>query len=140
MIKVLSIAKSIRNKLKDIAELKVYEEEVDKLTTPSFILDIIPVSTTKWDEIRRDRKFHVDITYCPKGKTNKELFAMLDLLEEKFGDVLEVEDRFFTIEEFIHFIQDKKLHYTFDLYFGDCMDKQVEESMMGDLTINEEWK
>jgi hypothetical protein len=131
MIKLRAIQKALVELLKSkYPNYKVYFDNIEKSNTPYFYIEMF-VRSGVGDYTYFDRTVQVDITFRPiedkYGRIKRsELYEMSDSLECLFRQVLKVDDRYITINDFEHTFIDEVLHFIFNLEFNDAFtDEEV---------------
>jgi hypothetical protein len=85
-----------------------------------------------------DRTVQVDISFRTIEDKNgrikrSELYEMSDSLECIFRPILQVEDRYITINDFEHTFIDEVLHFIFNLDFADAFTDEEVNAIQGEV-------
>lgn len=149
MIKITSIRKSITILLKKVEDVDVFFTNVSKTDfndeqsiTKYFHVSLIPISTSLFGKLTRDRDFFIDIAYINDNADTNLFYEWYEKMNEVFLPYIQIEDRSITIETLSMKIVSEIGHCTFTLKFNDVIDYQPEGELAQDLhiTINEEEK
>lgn len=145
MIKLREIQKAIVKLLTSkYPSYEVHFDNIEKSNTPYFYVDMF-VRSGVGDDTYFDRLVQCDIAFRPmedkmKRINRAELYDMSDQLERMFRPVLQVGDRFITINGFEHTIIDEVLHFIFNLEFTDAFTDEevgrVQGELVKDLSLN----
>lgn len=121
---------------------KVHFDNVEKSDAPYFYVEMTPIrnKTFDGDGIYHDRAIDVDIQLVlpEDGHGRVDRIALYDdslELDKAIRPVLQIEDRFITINEADIKVHDDILHYMFGLSFTDAEMEQVEYELMEELTL-----
>ncbi|SKA99346.1 hypothetical protein SAMN05443428_13517 [Caloramator quimbayensis] len=121
MITLTDIQRAISRKLYGEfgSEYYIYTEEVKKeLKRPSFFIDVIPVLTENFVDYK-DKLINIDIMYFSKNETNEENLRAINIFEQIFNSVLEVQGNTISIKALNYKVVDNILHCSFTLDFTD---------------------
>lgn len=138
MIKLRSIQKALVELLKSkYPTYKVYFDNVEKSSVPYFYVEMF-VHSGVGDYTYFDRTVQVDISFRAMEDKNgrikrSELYEMSDSLECIFRPVLQVEDRYITINDFEHTFIDEVLHFIFNLDFADAFTDEEVNAIQGEV-------
>lgn len=138
MIKLRSIQKALVELLKSkYPAYKVYFDNVEKSSVPYFYVEMF-VHSGVGDYTYFDRTVQVDISFRTMEDKNgrvkrSELYEMSDSLECLLRPVLQVEDRYITINDFEHTFIDEVLHFIFNLEFNDAFIDEEVNFVRGEL-------
>ena len=138
MIKLRSIQKALVELLKSkYPTYKVYFDNVEKSSVPYFYVEMF-VHSSVGDYTYFDRTVQVDISFRAMEDKNgrikrSELYEMSDSLECIFRPVLQVEDRYITINDFEHTFIDEVLHFIFNLDFADAFTDEEVNAIQGEV-------
>ena len=122
---------------------KVHFDNVEKSDAPYFYVEMTPLKnkTFDGDGIYHDRAIDIDIQLIlPEdrhGRVDRTVLYDDSLeLDKAIRPVLQIEDRFITIDEADIKVHDDILHYMFTLAFTDAEMDQMEYELMQELTLN----
>lgn len=122
---------------------KVHFDNVEKSDAPYFYVEMTPLKnkTFDGDGIYHDRAIDIDIQLIlPEDRHGRvDRIVLYDdslELDKAIRPVLQIEDRFITIDEADIKVHDDILHYMFTLAFTDAEMDQVEYELMQELTLN----
>ena len=122
---------------------KVHFDNVEKSDAPYFYVEMTPLKnkTFDGDGIYHDRAIDMDIQLIlPEDRHGRvDRIVLYDdslELDKAIRPVLQIEDRFITIDEADIKVHDDILHYMFTLAFTDAEMDQVEYELMQELTLN----
>lgn len=138
MIKLRSIQKALVELLKSkYPTYKVYFDNVEKSSVPYFYVEMF-VHSGVGDYTYFDRTVQVDISFRAMEDKNgrikrSELYEMSDSLECIFRPILQVEDRYITINDFEHTFIDEVLHFIFNLDFADAFTDEEVNAIQGEV-------
>ena len=138
MIKLRSIQKALVELLKSkYPAYKVYFDNFEKSSVPYFYVEMF-VHSGVGDYTYLDRTVQVDISFRTIEDKNgrikrSELYEMSDSLECIFRPILQVEDRYITINDFEHTFIDEVLHFIFNLDFADAFTDEEVNAIQGEV-------
>lgn len=138
MIRLRDIQRAIVDLLKSkYPTYKVYFDNVEKSNAPYFYVEMF-VRSGVGDYIYFDRIVQCDIAFRSiedkhKRVNRAELYDMSDDLERMFRPILQVGDRYITINGFEHTIIDEVLHFIFNLEFTDAFTDEEVGFVRGEL-------
>lgn len=122
---------------------KVHFDNVEKSDAPYFYVEMTPLKnkTFDGDGIYHDRAIDIDIQLIlPEDRHGRvDRIVLYDdslELDKAIRPVLQIEDRFITIDEADIKVHDDILHYMFTLAFTDAEMDQMEYELMQELTLN----
>ena len=122
---------------------KVHFDNVEKSDAPYFYVEMTPLKnkTFDGDGIYHDRAIDIDIQLIlPEDRHGRvDRIVLYDdslELDKAIRPVLQIEDRFITIDEADIKVHDDILHYMFTLAFTDAEMDQLEYELMQELTLN----
>lgn len=122
---------------------KVHFDNVEKSDAPYFYVEMTPLRnrTFDGDGIYHDRAIDIDIQLIlPEDRHGRvDRIVLYDdslELDKAIRPVLQIEDRFITIDEADIKVHDDILHYMFTLAFTDAEMGQMEYELMQELTLN----
>ncbi len=147
MINTTKIKKSITGLLKEVKDIDIFYEDVEKtdsedkdnIITDFFYVSMIPVTTRVFDENYVDRTFLLDISYISKNPSNAQYFDWNEKMIETFLPVINIEDRYITIYSNDFKIVNQVGHFTFTIQFRDTSftyDNKQDEDIAGEIDIN----
>lgn len=120
--------------------LNIYGEEIHRKCFPLFQVNIVPnTAATAAAGYHTDKNVMVDVIYMEEDFTSYEKnYGMLEQIDSILRPVLQVGDRFFTIQNASMGITDQVAHYKFYLEFTDTGSRMEDTSMpvMEELEIN----
>lgn len=124
-MKLTDIKKAINDTLKsNFPTVKVSSPDVEEgFKKPSFFVEILPITRGKEGKYHYSRSVTVVIQYFSENETELENIKMQDQLEEVFGQVLKINDRVITIHNIESEINDKVLHFQFDISYLDSLEE-----------------
>lgn len=121
MIKLTEIRESLLKKLStELEGFKEFQDEEDpNFFKPSFVIEVIPVSSNHLGRCFEAKKSIINIKYFSKNGTNSEIIEMTDKLNEVFKNGLYIKDHHFSMEKKDFSIEKKVLNYKIPLEFED---------------------
>lgn len=118
----------------------IYGEEIHRKCFPLFQVNIVPnTAMTAAAGYHTDKNVMVDVIYMEEDFTSYEKnYGMLEKIDSLLRPVLQVGDRFFTIQNASMGITDQVAHYKFYLEFTDIGSRREDTSVpvMEELEIN----
>ena len=147
MISITKIRKSITGLLKEIKDIDVYYEDVEKTDSENndFIIDeffhvaLIPITTNFFDENYNDKVFLVDISYVSKSPSNTLYYSCNEEMIATFLPYINIDDRYITIYSSEFKIVEQVGHFIFTIKFSDisyAYENKREEDVAEELDIN----
>lgn len=140
MVSLLDIKQAITEcSRKAFPKEKIYFDHIDKMQMPYFYVEFTSVHHTPLDEIYTDKLLQIDIMYCPDDKREvkrADLFSMADELDRVLRPVLQIKDRYLTLQNIEITVHDDVLHYIFDLDFTDAFDVKETHEFMQSLEMD----
>lgn len=140
MISLLDIKQAITACLrKAYPKEKIHFDHIDKAKMPYFYVEFTSIHHTPLDEAYTDKLLQIDVTYCPDEKREvkrADLFAMADELDRVFRPVLQVKDRYLTLQDIEITVHDDVLHYIFNLDFADAFEVEETHELMEEITMD----
>ncbi len=147
MISITKIRKSITGLLKEIKDIDVYYEDVEKTDSENndFIIDeffhvaLIPITTNIFDENYNDKVFLVDISYVSKSPSNTLYYSCNEEMIATFLPYINIDDRYITIYSSEFKIVEQVGHFIFTIKFSDisyAYENKREEDVAEELDIN----
>ena len=96
----------------------IYSEPViEGMTRPSFSIQLMPLTSTNFNDYYREQKVLIDISYYSDEpadlQSNSKNFEMANLLENAFNGGIKVLDRILNLQELDFNIVERVLHSTF---------------------------
>lgn len=143
MIKMTEIKKSLTMLLKQVKDIDVFFTNVIKTDSNDsqekmyeyFHVTLIPISTSLFGKLMRDRAFFVDIACIDDYADTNTFYELSSQLDNAFLPYIKIGERFITIESTSFKVVDKVGHYTFTLKFRDIIEYKSEGEEAGDLEI-----
>lgn len=117
----------------------VHFDHLEKAVMPYFYIEFTDVTQTTLDEVGLERRMQIDITYCPaprRKSQRNDLYLMGDKLDLLFRPVLQIQDRYLTLQEAEIAVHDDVLHYIFELEFADAVEMEETHEPMRELAID----
>ncbi len=140
MLRLVDIKRAIAELIRQHwPESMVHFDHLDKAAMPYFYVEFTDVTQTTLDEVGLERRMQIDITYCPaprRKSQRNDLYLMGDKLDLIFRPVLQIQDRYLTLQEAEIAVHDDVLHYIFELNFADAVEMEETYELMQKLAID----
>lgn len=141
MITAKEIRTTIASILKDtFPDYKVYFSHVESAEDSYFYVEILPHKRLV-DRVYYERQLDIAVQLVLAPVNNRvdrpKLYEAIDSLDRVFLPVIQIGDRFITVQESSSNIVDDILNYSFSLDFADFMpDDDKEHELVENLVIN----
>lgn len=140
MLRLVDIKRALAERLREAyPAARIHFDHIDKAAMPFFYVEFTAIHSTTLDEIYTDRLIQIDVMYCPAARREtcrNDLFLMADEIDRLFRPVLQVQDRYLTLQDVETTVHDDVLHYIFTLDFTDAFEVEETHELMGELTVD----
>lgn len=141
-MKISDIRRHLNKVLSVNTGLKVYHEDINKVTRPCLFIQLINTRKESLSHYREKRNISFDVIYLPSKhdtSCNNEIQDALEDINLAFEDhgnrVLKVLDRFLTLRNVTENITDNMGHFLFDVEFIQQYGKEKECETMLELEL-----
>ena len=139
MLSLVSLKKSIVDKLR-VLNIKIIANEVKSgFEKPAFFISLMPISNDTGIDMQ-ERVITVNIHYFSKEKTDIDNLKMIDNLNNLFINCIEVEDRVLTLYGKREELENNVLQYKFDLRFTESIKTSSDDDFVPSLDDDFEFK
>lgn len=130
MITLLDIVIDITKKIKGkFINYKVYADKIDKITTPAFMVKLIPGKIKVVNQMAWDRLLEVDVIFFPENRTVEEMQNIEAELMMLFMPCVQIKDRYITLNDIDVVIEDDIMHFLFKIEYRDSREEMDYELM-----------
>lgn len=130
MITLLDIVIDITKKIKGkFINYKVYADKIDKITTPAFMVKLIPGKIKVVNQMAWDRLLEVDVIFFPENRTVEEMQNIEAELMMLFMPCVQIKDRYITLNDVDVVIEDDIMHFLFKIEYRDSREEMDYELM-----------